>query len=136
MEIFYLWVAYALLGVFAGSLAGLLGVGGGLIIVPILAVLFAVQGPTTADQELWIGETFCDRERQLCPVDCLLVSLTWRLQLHQHAFQRQHGRILCNRELILATVNNVFSSSLYILAGQVKAFLDFRRNAVFYFYRP
>jgi hypothetical protein len=25
MEIFYLWAAYALLGVFAGSLAGLLG---------------------------------------------------------------------------------------------------------------
>jgi hypothetical protein len=44
MEIFYLWVAYALLGVFAGTLAGLLGVGGGLIIVPILAVLFALQG--------------------------------------------------------------------------------------------
>ena len=44
MEIFYLWVSYALLGVFAGTLAGLLGVGGGLIIVPILAVLFALQG--------------------------------------------------------------------------------------------
>jgi len=44
MEIFYLWVAYALLGVFAGSLAGLLGVGGGLVIVPILAALFALQG--------------------------------------------------------------------------------------------
>ena len=44
MEIFYLWVAYGMLGVFAGALAGLLGVGGGLVIVPILAVLFALQG--------------------------------------------------------------------------------------------
>ena len=44
MEIFYLWISYALLGVVAGTLAGLLGVGGGLIIVPILASLFALQG--------------------------------------------------------------------------------------------
>jgi hypothetical protein len=44
MEIFYLWALYLLLGVFAGGIAGLLGVGGGLIIVPILAVLFALQG--------------------------------------------------------------------------------------------
>jgi len=44
MEIFSLWALYLLLGVFAGGIAGLLGVGGGLIIVPILAVLFALQG--------------------------------------------------------------------------------------------
>jgi uncharacterized membrane protein YfcA len=44
MDILYLWACYALLGLFAGVVAGLLGVGGGLIIVPILAALFAVQG--------------------------------------------------------------------------------------------
>ena len=44
MEIIYLWGSYLLLGVCAGILAGLLGVGGGLIIVPVLAVLFAAQG--------------------------------------------------------------------------------------------
>jgi len=43
MEILYLWAAYALLGLFAGVIAGLLGVGGGLIVVPILAGLFASQ---------------------------------------------------------------------------------------------
>ena len=44
MEIYSLWASYVLLGIFAGVLAGLLGVGGGLIIVPILALLFALQG--------------------------------------------------------------------------------------------
>ncbi|MFO7593915.1 MAG: sulfite exporter TauE/SafE family protein [Pseudomonadota bacterium] len=34
------WIAYAGLGAFAGVLAGLFGVGGGLIIVPVLAILF------------------------------------------------------------------------------------------------
>ena len=34
------WLAYAGLGAFAGVLAGLLGVGGGLVIVPVLAFLF------------------------------------------------------------------------------------------------
>ncbi len=37
------WVAYLLLGAVAGFLAGLLGVGGGLIIVPVLSLVFAVQ---------------------------------------------------------------------------------------------
>lgn len=37
------FAAYLLLGAFAGTLAGLLGVGGGLVIVPVLAVLFAAQ---------------------------------------------------------------------------------------------
>ncbi len=36
--------AYLLLGAFAGTLAGLLGVGGGLVIVPVLAVVFARAG--------------------------------------------------------------------------------------------
>ncbi len=37
-------VSYAMLGVFAGILAGMLGVGGGLIIVPVLIWLFTLQG--------------------------------------------------------------------------------------------
>lgn len=37
------WVSYVALGGFAGVLAGLLGVGGGLIIVPALVSLFAAQ---------------------------------------------------------------------------------------------
>lgn len=38
------WVLYLALGAFAGLLAGLLGVGGGLVIVPVLAALFLQQG--------------------------------------------------------------------------------------------
>ena len=37
------WLLYLATGVFAGFLAGLLGVGGGLVIVPVLASLFAAQ---------------------------------------------------------------------------------------------
>jgi uncharacterized membrane protein YfcA len=37
------WLTYAALGAFAGILAGLLGVGGGIIIVPVLSFLFAAQ---------------------------------------------------------------------------------------------
>jgi len=42
MTLDLLW--YLLLGAFAGTAAGLLGIGGGLVIVPALAVLFAQQG--------------------------------------------------------------------------------------------
>lgn len=38
------WLSYLLLGAAAGIVAGLLGVGGGLIIVPVLAMLFVAQG--------------------------------------------------------------------------------------------
>ena len=33
-----------MLGAFAGTIAGLFGVGGGLIIVPVLAIIFKYQG--------------------------------------------------------------------------------------------
>ena len=39
-----LWWAYLLLGAFAGFMAGLLGVGGGAIMVPILTTIFIAEG--------------------------------------------------------------------------------------------
>jgi uncharacterized membrane protein YfcA len=44
MSVVLAWSLYLLLGAIAGIVAGLLGVGGGLIIVPVLATLFAMQG--------------------------------------------------------------------------------------------
>lgn len=41
------WLSYALTGVVAGILAGLLGVGGGLFIVPVLLLLWPVVGVET-----------------------------------------------------------------------------------------
>ena len=38
------WVLFLLLGAFAGLMAGLLGVGGGLVIVPVLIILLKMQG--------------------------------------------------------------------------------------------
>ena len=44
MNIFGLLTAYLLLGSFAGAIGGLLGMGGGLVIVPVLAALYHLQG--------------------------------------------------------------------------------------------
>ena len=44
VNIFLLLTAFLALGGFAGILAGLLGVGGGLVIVPILVALYHLQG--------------------------------------------------------------------------------------------
>jgi len=38
------WLAYPVLGIFAGFVAGLFGVGGGLTIVPLLFMLYSAQG--------------------------------------------------------------------------------------------
>lgn len=38
------WLSFAVAGIFAGLIAGLLGLGGGLIIVPVLVLLFTWQG--------------------------------------------------------------------------------------------
>ncbi len=49
-------LSYLTLGAFAGLLAGLLGVGGGLIIVPALTFLYAAQGvPSAIIQHLALG---------------------------------------------------------------------------------
>ncbi len=45
MDYLNLWlVAYLALGVFVGFLAGLLGIGGGMVMVPFLLILFQAQG--------------------------------------------------------------------------------------------
>jgi uncharacterized membrane protein YfcA len=44
MTLLLYWLPYLCLGAFAGCLAGLLGVGGGIIIVPVLTFLFTAQG--------------------------------------------------------------------------------------------
>ena len=38
------WIAYLLMGLFVGFFAGLLGIGGGLILVTLMVYLFSVQG--------------------------------------------------------------------------------------------
>ena len=58
MEIFSLLASYALLGVFAGVIAGLLGVGGGLIVVPILVALYSLQNfPAELTMQLAVGSS-------------------------------------------------------------------------------
>jgi uncharacterized membrane protein YfcA len=50
------WLLYLAIGAFAGVLAGLLGVGGGLVIVPMLTFIFTFQGlPTEHILHLALG---------------------------------------------------------------------------------
>lgn len=42
-EKFMVWIAYLFTGAFVGVLAGLFGVGGGVVIVPLLVLLFSLQ---------------------------------------------------------------------------------------------
>ncbi|MEW6691357.1 MAG: sulfite exporter TauE/SafE family protein [Pseudomonadota bacterium] len=46
---------YALLGVFTGLMAGLLGIGGGLIVVPALAYLYTLQGTVPAEHLMQVA---------------------------------------------------------------------------------
>ncbi|MFZ5558208.1 MAG: sulfite exporter TauE/SafE family protein [Pseudomonadota bacterium] len=43
------WLAYLALGAFVGFFAGMLGIGGGLVIVPVLVLLFDAQGFPAAE---------------------------------------------------------------------------------------
>ncbi|WP_449241833.1 sulfite exporter TauE/SafE family protein [Desulfovibrio sp.] len=50
------WIIYAALGLVAGVLAGLLGVGGGIVIVPMLSIAFELQGlPSQYLQHMALG---------------------------------------------------------------------------------
>ena len=50
------WLSYPLLGIFAGFVAGLFGVGGGLTIVPLLFMIFSAQGfPVEHTMHLALG---------------------------------------------------------------------------------
>jgi uncharacterized membrane protein YfcA len=55
-EVTLWWLSYPLLGVFAGFVAGLFGVGGGLTIVPLLFMLFTAQAfPVEHSMHLALG---------------------------------------------------------------------------------
>ena len=49
------WLAYIALGLFTGFSAGLLGIGGGLVMVPTLAMMFAAQAGFPANEVLHLA---------------------------------------------------------------------------------
>lgn len=70
------WISYLLLGAFAGTVAGLLGVGGGLIIVPVLVFLFSgYQFPAGSVVHIAVGTS-------LASIVMTSISSTWAH--HQH----------------------------------------------------
>ena len=44
------YILFVIIGIFAGTLAGLLGLGGGVIVVPGLSMIFAATGIVPKDQ--------------------------------------------------------------------------------------
>lgn len=53
------WIAYVLLGAFVGFLAGLLGIGGGMSMVPIITMMFVAQDfPASHILHLAVGTSF------------------------------------------------------------------------------
>ncbi len=51
----YWWLAYIGLGVFTGFSAGMLGIGGGLVMVPVLTMLFAAQAEFPINEVLHLA---------------------------------------------------------------------------------
>ncbi|HNH90916.1 sulfite exporter TauE/SafE family protein, partial [Accumulibacter sp.] len=49
------WLAYTALGVFTGFFAGMLGIGGGLVMVPTLTLMFAAQAAFPATEVLHLA---------------------------------------------------------------------------------
>ena len=49
------WLAYVALGVFSGFFAGMLGIGGGLVMVPALTMMFAAQASFPASEVLHLA---------------------------------------------------------------------------------
>ncbi|MCK4742197.1 MAG: sulfite exporter TauE/SafE family protein [Sulfuriflexus sp.] len=70
------WASYLLLGAFAGTMAGLLGVGGGLIIVPVLVFIFTGhQFPVESIVHIAVGTS-------LASIVMTSISSTWAHQQH------------------------------------------------------
>jgi len=70
------WSSYLLLGAFAGTIAGLLGVGGGLIIVPVLVFIFTGhQFPVEVIVHIAVGTS-------LASIVVTSISSTWAHHKH------------------------------------------------------
>ena len=74
------WLGYPLLGAFAGFVAGLFGVGGGLTIVPLLFMLFTAQAfPVEHSMHLALGTSMAT---------IVLTSISSMRAHHQHGAVR------------------------------------------------
>lgn len=74
------WLAYPLLGIFAGFVAGLFGIGGGLTLVPLMIMLFSAQGfPHEHLVHLALGTSFAT---------IVFTSLSSMLAHHRHGAVR------------------------------------------------
>jgi uncharacterized membrane protein YfcA len=75
------WLAYIALGLFTGLFAGMLGIGGGLVMVPTLTMMFAAQAgfPATEVLHLALGTSMA----------AILFTSLASLRAHH-----QHGAVL------------------------------------------
>jgi uncharacterized protein len=96
---------YLILGAFVGTLAGLLGVGGGLIIVPILATIFITNGlPAELIMHLALGTSLSS---------ILFTSISSVYSHHQHHAVNWNRAIKLTPGILLgAWLGGIFASKL------------------------
>lgn len=116
------WIlAYGLLGAFVGFMAGLLGVGGGGILVPLLVMLFRYQGMgTTHIIHYALGTAF----------PCMIFSSAASLRAHAahgnvvwHLFYRMAAGVLLGTVLMTHITSGIHSSYIALFFAGFMAFI-------------
>jgi hypothetical protein len=88
------WLGYAAIGAAVGFFAGLLGIGGGAIMVPLLVMLFEAQG---------LQGTYCISRRQRHDTCSLVV---------EHARPRGRGAVLDRAAPTPNTIGGLLGSAI------------------------
>ncbi len=109
-----LWLAYIALGAAAGFFAGLMGVGGGTVLVPVLAMIFAAQGfPPQQVLHLALGTSLA------------VIAFTSVSSLRAH---HQHGAVLW--PVVWAISPGIVAGTL--LGSLVASYVPTRALAMFF----
>jgi uncharacterized membrane protein YfcA len=108
------WLAYLTLGAFAGFMAGLLGIGGGAVMVPVLAVIFSASGiPAGHVLHLALGTSMAT-----------IIFTAWSSLRTHHA----HGAVIW--EVVLAFSPGIVVGTLF--GTLIAAHVSTRGLAVFF----
>lgn len=125
------WGLYALAGAVAGILAGLLGVGGGIVIVPVLLVLFTKQGlPPDFIMQMALGTSLAS---------IMFTSVSSMRAHHRHGAVRWNIVLAIAPGIILGTLAGSYVASVLstaFLKGFFVCFLYYVATQMFLNFKP